>query len=417
MADSNGSADRLLQRETRSDLARISEQHWVTVYSSSHTDDANGGRFCALVPEDRLAKVLDHASWDLTVDGGTPGFSQRRDENGAWVTTYHRFGSDDGVEPLVFRRTFHGLKPVHFELAEEFRHFHNLYYDRHNDKYVRMDEGGEEEVVAEVIDGEFRIRTRRLRQFLAARRMHLAVFFDLVVYSTLKLDDVPPEERAVEHATRALRYTFHVANDIGTRGRTLSRLLGKATIAPLPLEQSGIWPYEERVREYAAYVIGVDKEGKDVLASCDPDGLSNYFGKNEGAPHFLTPVVFRREVLKKYYDNEKYSVEDGYLHCGSLWGLRMDNHGEDVTVFLGDLGQSLTHTEQLYWKSFNKTPRGDGKDLSETAFKRGFLAEFADPSAPDLLFKSKLTHFIEEWEKKFGWHLFRPVREDDAHVY
>ena len=121
---------------------------------------------------------------------------------------------------------------------------------------------------------------------------------------------------------------------------------------------------------YVEFIIGVDNEGKDITHTSDEEKLSNYFGKNPGAPHFLTSVLFRKEVLTKYYSQpEKYSVEDGYLQCGGLWGLRMDNnHPKHVMVFLGDLGH-LAYNEQLHWKSFNL--RTTGK-ISRTAWKRGF---------------------------------------------
>lgn len=63
-------------------------------------------------------------------------------------------------------------------------------------------------------------------------------------------------------------------------------------------------------------------------------------------------------VLKKYYeDPEKYNVTDGYLSCGGLWGLRMDNDLiSTVMVFLGDLGQTLSAKEQKHWKTFNIPP-------------------------------------------------------------
>jgi hypothetical protein len=112
--------------------------------------------------------------------------------------------------------------------------------------------------------------------------------------------------------------------------------------------ECGIWPYEEKAKPHVEFIIGIDRDGKEVSHSCHPEKLANYFGKNPDAPHFLTPVVFRREVLKKYFDHpERYEISDGYLRCAGLWGLRMDNHSEDrVTVFLGDLGETFTRRSQ-----------------------------------------------------------------------
>jgi hypothetical protein len=53
-------------------------------------------------------------------------------------------------------------------------------------------------------------------------------------------------------------------------------------------------------------------------------------------------------VLTKYYAHpERYSVEDGFLRCQGLWGLKLDNnHHEYIIVFLGDLGRDLPSDEQ-----------------------------------------------------------------------
>ena len=80
-------------------------------------------------------------------------------------------------------------------------------------------------------------------------------------------------------------------------------------------------------------------------------------------------------------------------------------------------GETLGHEEQLYWRSFNIKPFGDGKDLSETTVRRAFKAEFADPSSPELVFKWKLTTFEEQWAKHYGWQLIRGLRDEDAHVF
>jgi hypothetical protein len=143
--------------------------------------------------------------------------------------------------------------------------------------------------------------------------------------------------------------------------------------------------------------------------------LSNYFGANPGAPHYLTPVHFRGEVLTKYYSHpDRYSVEDGYLRAGGLWGLKMDNdHADRVVVFLGDLGRDLPAIERDYWRSFNIAPEGPA--LSKTAFTRSIRGWFADPSRPDLAFKNLFRYFSEKWNEKFGWDLFLPLSKDDLH--
>ena len=157
------------------------------------------------------------------------------------------------------------------------------------------------------------------------------------------------------------------------------------------------------------------RSGKPVRHTCDPDKLANYFGKNPDAPHYFTPVFFRAEVLAKYYaEPGKYLVEDGYLRCGSLWELRMDNdHTDVVVVFLGDLGRDLSEAERNYWLSFNIPP--EGRTMSKTTLKRGFLTQFADPEKPDLVFKHEYNHFNRAFREAKGWGFFLPLHDDDEH--
>lgn len=94
----------------------------------------------------------------------------------------------------------------------------------------------------------------------------------------------------------------------------------------------------------------------------------------------------------------------------------MDNNLADhVVVYLGDLGRDLDYEEQVYWKLFNVTP--GGRQPSDTNFHRAFFAQFADPSAPDLLFKQDYTQLNETWTRKFGWPIFRPLHEADAYIH
>ncbi|MHB8659781.1 MAG: site-specific integrase [Solirubrobacteraceae bacterium] len=52
-----------------------------------------------------------------------------------------------------------------------------------------------------------------------------------------------------------------------------------------------------------------------------------------------TPVFFRKDAVRKYYGDDFYKIEDGYLRCAGIWGLRLDNDLPDhVMVYLGDLG-------------------------------------------------------------------------------
>lgn len=386
---------------------------WTVLYE--YQDNKKGSRcfYSALLSLQQAGDALKRKSWELSTDRGTPGFTQRRNGDSE-ITTYDRFGMD-GVEPLLYCRDFHGIKPRQYDLSEEFRLFHNLYHDRHNDRYIHVDDRGNEVVAAEMDRGRARVLTRLLRQYMAARQLALALFFDHRARSDLDLATAKPALSPIDKATADQCYSFNIGE---IDRKAFSRLVGKKIVFPPPITQCGVWPYDaDQEGKYVDFIIDVDEHGSPVTHSCDPDGLANYFGANEHAPHYLTPVWFRRDVLSKYYDQpDKFSVEDGYLRCGSLWGIQIDNNMPDhVVVYLGDLGRDLHHEEQAYWRHYNVTP--GGRQPSETSFRRSFRAEFADPSEPDLIFKQSYTHLNEAWLEKFGWPLFRPPHEGDAHIF
>ena len=46
---------------------------------------------------------------------------------------------------------------------------------------------------------------------------------------------------------------------------------------PLPLEECGIWPYDEPEQHYAEFIIGLDEHGNPRQHTCAPEKLANYF--------------------------------------------------------------------------------------------------------------------------------------------
>jgi len=292
------------------------------------------------------------------------------------------------------------------EILEEFRLYHNLSEDQSSQRFWKVLEDGSEQEVIRFSSNKVEIRTVELKQFLAIKGASLLIFFDIRTHYEQPLKDLELEEgiqgtETVEDVT----YT-HTAGSGMTRERSFERIVGQKLIRGFTREHSGTWPYSESVKakeHYASFIVAVDKQGKNVTETCDAR-------KN----NYLTAVFFKSEVLNKYYENtSKYSVRDGYLGCGSLWGVAIDNdHEEHVSVFLGDLGRDLPENERSYWRSFNVPPPGG---ISETAFRRSFLAEFAAPSRSDLRFKDALYKLNERWIKNYDWQLFKALTKDDAH--
>lgn len=370
-------------------------------------EKGNGGVYIGLLRPGMKEQCLKNASWDVSKGDGLTGFTMWWEE-GVEHTEYNYAPADGDSWPLVIHREFHGLAEDQYDLLEEFRLYHNLWHDRKTDNYYKIkDNGDKQRVVYRDKDGAMLVDTASLRQFCAARDLLILLQVDSVQY----FND-PQEESSEEIKEENLYALRHVTNDtMFIEHPAFGRLLGKRVIQPLSKEKCGIWPFEGR-KAHESFIIGVNEDGTDGVYTSNPDKLADYFGKNPDSPNYLTPVYFRKDVLKKYLEQPSlYSVDDGYLHCGSAWGVRIDNDHEDlVVVFLGDLGRDLPESEQRYWRSFNVRPEGG---LSETCFKRSFLGQFADAENIDHVIKSERRKMLEKWKEAFGFSLYTDFHQGD----
>ena len=410
--------ERLSQAELLARLRRdIPLTEMVTVYQTRNHDKSDHGIYCALVPNAKLEESLSDLCWDLCHGDGLPGACQYSGENGKDSVAYLRFG-DRHAEPLVIDRVFHGMRPDYVEISEEFRFFHRLYHDRKTNQFIKINDDGTEHLVAVIEPGLVKIRLKEIRQFLAIKEVHLAILFDCREHSSLTLAELGLKEEGARQRDGLCCWALNYGDlgDIGS-SRAFSRLLGKRFIPPLPKEKSGFWGFAgEEPKKCVDFIIGVDQNGNEILHASDEGQLSNYFGANPGRPNYLTPVHFRKSVLDKYYQQPgKYSVEDGYLRCGGLWGMTMDNHHEDqVVAWLGDLGRDLPYEEQLHWRSNNILPQGS---ISQTFYRRQLLAQSSDSDQPDHIFKCRYQKLQESCGEKLGWPLLLPLAPEDAHYF
>lgn len=396
----------------------IEKKPWLPVYQQYNNASESGYFHCALIPNTEVDKSLQTYRWDWFIGDGRPSCSIHHDGNNANIV-YHRFGKSVGVEPFIYVREFHKIKPTYIEIGEEFRLFHNLYFDNKTNSYIKINRSGNEEKVIEIEEQTTRVNLKFIRQFLTAKQSHLAMFFQICRYSPIPVEEVDQAlvMRALEVRESNLAYDFYIAECKWLEGfKSVSVLEGKKLISGLSVEECGIFPYENRDVKFVEFKIGVNEAGQEIVYSCAPQKLNNLFNSNPDAPSYFTPVSFQREVLNRYYEYpEKFLVGDGYLSCGSLWGLHIDNNLNDrVVVFLGDLGKELPYEEQLHWACFNILSE---EGISETNFKRSFLVQATEPHQPDLRFKSRFRDFQEKWKKEYGWFLFKPLSREDEHYY
>jgi len=395
------------QAEALTVFLQMHQRERLTLWNSwgRLAEGSSGSTYSCLIAPDRVSKALEQPGWDVRIEGHRPGFSESY-ADGKRQVTYEPIGAE-GVEPLVHLRLPVDRYPRDFVFPEELVLLFDLHRGENGNWYL-IDEAGDDHLAIEIRQEAVLAQAGLVRRYQSVKQMALELTIDSVVKDDglERLGELDVELQAADSHLAYYRRPLH-----GSRG-WFSRLFGKTIVGPSPIEDCGLWPYEAR-QQYESFVIAVDDLGRPIEHSADPDSLANYFGRNPGAPHYVTPVTFRKDVLEKYYRSpDKYTVEDGYLRRGGFWGMRMDNEDPQyVTVMLGDLGRDLPLAEQKYWKSFNVPRRGA---FSDTAWRRGFLGEFADAAAPDLQFRRLYPEVNATWKSAFGWQLFLDLLPEDA---
>ena len=367
-----------------------------------------------LLPEDMLEQEMDNDTYNAhnLIPGITVYGLWEDDEK-----VYHQWGNGTGFEPIVIKRDFNGLMPDSIEIVEEFRLLFNLYYNSQKEEYIDLSNGESVTVVKMNDNGYTTIHKRYLKTFLAVKEKVLLLHIDS---RCTRLDDtikLRNDRLVYRNNEKTLLYTLNIGNTSTlAKNDNYSYIYAKKVIYGCNLCDSNIWPYNKE-KNYIEYIIGLDENGMELKYTCNPEKLSNYFGANPSAPHYLTPVYFDAAVLEKYYSKpEIYKIEDGIIRCGSLWALYIDNTKDGyVSAYLGDLGRDLpSEQEQHYWRGFNKAIGGH---LSQTKFKRDFMAIAADSDSADFVFKRTFVRVNAKFEKQFGWTLFLALSEQDAYIF
>ena len=408
-------SDTLRQTTERNTSLANGSGPWTVVYDSWEDSGRDGGRFVAFSDPAHRERALQSAGWDLTVGDGFPGFSQSNDD-GELVTTYHRNTAGPRVEPLVFVQQLHGTVPDVYLISEEFRLLMNLWEDRATGNFYSINEDGSKELAVEFEGKHIRVRTPILRRYQAARQLDLLLFSDTRASVTTDVKSEAFDDlREEDHVERDAVVFMGIGDFTFGEQRVFSRLLVKRVLPPPAQEKSGIWPWDTEDDDFPEFIIDEDEDGRPVKFTCNPEELGNYFGKNPEAPHYLTSVFFSPDVLKRYYDDPAmYSVTDGRLSCGSLWGVQIDNgNTKAVMVFLGDLGRDLPSSHRDHWRAYNIAPVGK---MSESTFRRSFLAQFAETENPEHLFKNAYLALQRAWFGTWEWNLYREAEGNDAEL-
>ncbi|WP_309304626.1 hypothetical protein [Schaalia dentiphila] len=386
---------------------------WTVVYDEWSVEGVcNGGQFIALSQPTLRDKILADVGWDVRKGEGIPGFVMSGDE-----VSYYKSASLPEFEPLVILQEFFGIVPDVVNISEDFRYLMRLWLDNKSGNYYQIREDGDKELAVRVSGDRIEVRTPLLKRYLAARQLDAVMYIDSNVSACFDgelsdLSDLDSDVISAEHLTCLSR---NVWRDSSQRSRVWTRLLAKRILEHPSREKCGIWPWDDiESDEYPEFIIGENDSGEAVSWTCSPEHLRNYYGKNPDAPHYLTPVYFKPEVLKRYYEDDGCEVRDGYLSCGNQWGVSIDNGCLSyVSVFLGDIGRDIPQSHWNHWKAYNIAPIGG---MSEEAIRRSFFNQSVKSRNPEHIFKRVYAALQEEWEKGWGWRLHRKAEGLDAGV-
>lgn len=394
--------------KTYSDLIRIytniSKENWIPLIDIKKENKSDGiddiFLMSALIEnnEEILSKYLEVPTWGFSTDTfGHSTFYKQGDE------IYYVAGDIvDELEYTVTYRTFNKYEPV-IEINPKLIWYGNLLL--RGNEYINPDN---DQPLMKVSKDRVLVERKYLRDFLAANNKVLAICFDNRRYYN--------EELQVKYTSKSYQdTTYNISLVLNAseykENNAMSYLLGKTLLSPIsePLHEHYKYFFEKD--EYEEFIIGVDDNEQPILFTCDENKLANYFGANPDAPHFLTPVYFRREVLNRHTNNpDDYTVEDGNISYLNKWSIPFTINDEGyVIVWLGDLGR-IPNSEQKYWKLFNEKPEGK---IEEKFFKRQILAEFTDSILPE----REIFHLIDTInsiiELKYGQKLFTDLGDAD----
>ncbi|WP_312605290.1 hypothetical protein [Kosakonia cowanii] len=384
----------------------LGEGNWVPLYKNMNKDDESedGSLYSCLIAPEETEKAMQEYGWDLLPGDGGPSIVSSGSTN-IWYES-----NCSKCTPLVIYRDFYGRRDSYHEILQELVLYLDLYHDAVSCKYVVDDENGVEIDVIKYSEQEIVIRKSFLRAFMSAKQMNLLLFFENSRHK--KGSEKLVDERINEPF---ISFTRFWDNSYIKGFDTFTRVLGKKLFKCLPRTKENYSPFKIE-KNYESFIIEGDAHDNREYSS-DPSKLSNYFGGNPGAPHYLTPVYFDKAVLQKYFGaSSQYEVQDSVIYKHGYWRLRFDNNSPNhVCVFLGDLGKDIPHSEAVYWKSFNIPP--EERVMSGTYFKRSILGNFADAESPDLLFKFEFERFQDKWLEQKGWPLFLPLVDADKHCF
>lgn len=316
--------------------------------------------------------------------------------------SHNRCNSLTGGEPLVFRRSFDGMKdhipPT--ELNQRLVHALELHFIPERNAYCRLnDEGDLEDIIcifderADEWDKSKRavlISSSELHKYMAVSGQAMYRKFD---FTRVDIEQFSgwgdPQRKTVRNAS--LFYNS------GLLPGHASYINGGQVIAPSITVDDMVeeWRRERdsSLKLYETFKIIDWKNGQHVECSCAPGEIANYFTVSD-RPYEVSPAFFKPQVLQKYKaDPEKYEIGDRTISCRNSWSLKTYdiNEAGQVHTYIVYLA-ALPYSEQQHWKLYNVWPKAP---ISKRAYENDFLGDFASERDP----LQGIRDTVRAWDK------------------
>lgn len=205
---------------------------WTTLYKLADAESARFASFSALASPAMVPELLESFQWDLQPHHGRPEISW----DFADELTYHRYGHQKGVRPIVLLREFSGSYPEYLELAEEFRVHHNLAEvphpeDRKRRTFFKIEDCGGRIEVARVTQDTASVKSPFLQDFLEATNSCLVLYIDSKRYLNIPADTAAELSGETKHVGESAAWIVHIGGHWDHESdSTYSRFLGKAVV-------------------------------------------------------------------------------------------------------------------------------------------------------------------------------------------
>ena len=313
------------------------------------------------------------------------------------------------ASPLILGREIPelpGKNTSYFEVTQEYSHLAEIHHYPDHHSYCRFDEQGDLEQVVTITspsrDGLSLVTFKRepLEEYLAASHSALIRMFDFQLLRYGEFDAWPDTpENVVTDCSVFYRQKIDSGKASYTRGVQIIRP-SRPRNAIFTTMKNG----PSRNNQHVGFLAYDFRNHKLTNISTDPRATTNYFqAKDNSLPFELSPAFFKSEVLAKYKnDTDKYAIVNRSVYCRGAWRLRgYDvNDAGQIHVYICDL-RKLPYSEQIYWRSFNETPK---TGISERAWENDFEGRPVEPTDP----LERTKGVLERWDtSKAPWWKLR----------